>query len=213
MVARELAHEALALIAEQPTRGLDVGATEHVHGQLVAERDSGRAVLLVSAELSEILALSDRVLVMFEGHILADLPQERADEQSVGLLMAGRGNGSRMSAFIRALHLGRDRQRIPRVALAVGFAALAGAALILVSGHDPLSAYAEIARGSLSPAALPDTLNWATPLLGMTLAVAVPLRGGMVNLGGDGQIVIGGLIGALAPLFYRAPARSAPLPD
>ena len=119
-----------------------------------------------------------------------------------------------MSVFIRALHLGRDRQCIPRVALAVGFAALAGAALILVSDHDPLSAYAEIARGSLSPAALPDTLNWATPLLGMTLAVAVPLRGGMVNLGGDGQIVIGGLIGAASRLCtFRLPARSAPLRD
>jgi simple sugar transport system ATP-binding protein len=91
VVARELAHEALVLIAEQPTRGLDVGATEHIHVQLLAERDSGHAVLLVSAELSEILALSDRVLVMFEGRIVADLPQERADEQSVGLLMAGRG--------------------------------------------------------------------------------------------------------------------------
>lgn len=91
VVARELAHEAPVLIAEQPTRGLDVGATEHIHEQLLAERDNGHAVLLVSAELSEILALSDRVLVMFEGRILADLPQQRADEQSVGLLMAGRG--------------------------------------------------------------------------------------------------------------------------
>jgi simple sugar transport system ATP-binding protein len=91
VVARELAHEALVLIAEQPTRGLDVGATEHIHVQLLAERDSGHAVLLVSAELSEILALSDRVLVMFEGRIVADLPEERADEQSVGLLMAGQG--------------------------------------------------------------------------------------------------------------------------
>ncbi|MBV8473716.1 MAG: ABC transporter ATP-binding protein [Hyphomicrobiales bacterium] len=90
VVARELAHKAPVLIAEQPTRGLDVGATERIHERLVAERDSGRAVLLVSAELSEILALSDRVLVMFEGRILADLPQEEADEQSVGLLMAGR---------------------------------------------------------------------------------------------------------------------------
>jgi simple sugar transport system ATP-binding protein len=91
VVARELAHEAPALIAEHPTRGLDVGATEHIHEQLVAERNRGRAVLLVSAELSEILSLSDRVLVMFEGRILADLPREMADEQSVGLLMAGRG--------------------------------------------------------------------------------------------------------------------------
>ncbi len=90
VVARELSHEAPVLIAEQPTRGLDVGATEHIHEQLVAERDNGRAVILVSAELSEILALSDRVIVMFEGRILADLSQDDADEESVGLLMAGR---------------------------------------------------------------------------------------------------------------------------
>jgi simple sugar transport system ATP-binding protein len=91
VVARELSHESPALIAEQPSRGLDVGATEYIHEQLVADRDRGRAVLLVSAELSEILGLSDRVLVMFEGRILADLPQERANVQNVGLLMAGRG--------------------------------------------------------------------------------------------------------------------------
>ena len=90
VVARELSHEAPVLIAEQPTRGLDVGATETIHEQLVAERDRGGAVLLVSAELSEILALSDRVLVMFEGRILAQLAEGEADEQSVGLLMAGR---------------------------------------------------------------------------------------------------------------------------
>jgi len=90
VVARELSHEAPVLIAEQPTRGLDVGATEFIHRQLVAERNDGRAVLLVSAELSEILALSDRILVMYEGRILADVPQERASEETLGLLMAGR---------------------------------------------------------------------------------------------------------------------------
>ena len=95
--------------------------------------------------------------------------------------------------------------RIPSVALAIGFAVLAGATLILISGHDPLEAYAEIVKGSLSPAAVPDTLNWATPLVGMTLAAAIPLRGGMVNLGGDGQLVIGGFIGALAPLLLPGP--------
>jgi simple sugar transport system ATP-binding protein len=90
VVARELSHEAKVLIAEQPTRGVDVGATEFIHGQLLAERDKGRAILLVSAELSEILALSDRVLVMYEGRILADVPRGEANEQSLGLLMAGR---------------------------------------------------------------------------------------------------------------------------
>jgi simple sugar transport system ATP-binding protein len=90
VVARELSHEAPVLIAEQPTRGLDVGATEFIHGQLVAERDKGRAVLLISAELSEILALSDRILVMYEGKILAEMPQAKANEETLGLLMAGR---------------------------------------------------------------------------------------------------------------------------
>jgi simple sugar transport system ATP-binding protein len=90
VAARELSREASVLIAEQPTRGLDVGATEFIHGQLVAERDKGRAVLLVSAELSEILALSDRILVMYEGRILADVPQSQANEETLGLLMAGR---------------------------------------------------------------------------------------------------------------------------
>ncbi|HLJ70083.1 MAG TPA: ABC transporter ATP-binding protein [Roseiarcus sp.] len=90
VVARELSHEAPVLIAEQPTRGLDVGATEFIHGQLVAERDKGRAVLLISAELSEILALSDRILVMYEGKILAEVPQAKANEETLGLLMAGR---------------------------------------------------------------------------------------------------------------------------
>jgi simple sugar transport system ATP-binding protein len=90
VVARELSHAAPALIAEQPTRGVDVGAIEFIHAQLVAERDRGSAILLVSAELGEILALSDRILVMYEGRILADVPAAEADEQALGLLMAGR---------------------------------------------------------------------------------------------------------------------------
>jgi general nucleoside transport system ATP-binding protein len=90
VVARELSHAAQVLVAEQPTRGVDIGATEFIHGQLVAERDKGHAVLLVSAELSEILALSDRILVIYEGRILADVPRARASEEALGHLMAGR---------------------------------------------------------------------------------------------------------------------------
>jgi general nucleoside transport system ATP-binding protein len=89
VVARELAHGAPVLIAEQPTRGVDVGAIQFIHGRLLAERQNGHAVLLVSAELSEILALADRVLVMFEGRIVGDLPRAEADEQTLGFLMAG----------------------------------------------------------------------------------------------------------------------------
>jgi simple sugar transport system permease protein len=97
------------------------------------------------------------------------------------------------------------RLRPPRVLLAILFSTLVGGALVLVSGHNPLLAYGEIVQGSLSLDSLPDTLNWATPLVGMTLVAAIPLRGGMLNLGGDGQLVIGGLIGALLPLVLPGP--------
>jgi ABC-type uncharacterized transport system ATPase subunit len=90
VLARELSHAAPVLIAEQPTRGLDVGATEFVHDELLAERARGCAVLLVSAELSEILSLGDRVLVMYEGRVVAEMPAADAHEEEIGLLMAGR---------------------------------------------------------------------------------------------------------------------------
>jgi simple sugar transport system ATP-binding protein len=89
VTARELAHNAPVLIAEQPTRGVDVGAIAFIHAELLSERDRGHGVLLVSAELSEILALADRILVMYEGRIVAELARADADEAILGLYMAG----------------------------------------------------------------------------------------------------------------------------
>lgn len=89
VIARELAHNAPVLIAEQPTRGVDVGAIEFIHAELISERDRGHAILLVSAELSEILALSDRILVMYEGRLVAQLHRAEANETTLGLYMAG----------------------------------------------------------------------------------------------------------------------------
>jgi simple sugar transport system ATP-binding protein len=89
IVARELSRPIKLLIAGQPTRGLDVGSIEFIHRRLVEKRDEGVAVLLVSAELDEILTLSDRIAVMYEGRIVATLPIEKADRAQLGLLMAG----------------------------------------------------------------------------------------------------------------------------
>ncbi len=89
VVAREMDHGTPLLIAEQPTRGLDIGAIEFVHRQLVEFRDRGGAVLMVSAELSEVLALSTRILVMFEGRIVADLDPRSVAEPEIGLYMTG----------------------------------------------------------------------------------------------------------------------------
>ncbi|WP_405654948.1 ABC transporter ATP-binding protein [Streptomyces sp. RK9] len=89
VIGRELAHEAPLLIAEQPTRGVDIGAIQTIHQELIAHRDAGHAVLLVSAELSEIRGLSDRVLVMYEGRVAAEFTRAEADERVLGLAMAG----------------------------------------------------------------------------------------------------------------------------
>jgi simple sugar transport system ATP-binding protein len=90
VAAREIARDPKALIAAQPTRGLDVGAIEYLHRRLVAERDEGRAILLVSLELDEILSLSDRILVIYEGEIVGEHAGEVSEEQ-IGLEMLGSG--------------------------------------------------------------------------------------------------------------------------
>ena len=89
IVARELSKEHKLLIAVQPTRGLDVGAIEYLHKAIIADRDAGKAVLLVSYELEEVLNLSDRILVMYEGEIVGELDPKTTAPEELGLYMAG----------------------------------------------------------------------------------------------------------------------------
>jgi len=97
VLAREIDRDPRVLIAAQPTRGLDVGAIEFVHRRLVEERDEGRGVLLISLELEEILSLSDRILVMFEGEIMGEFPPT-ATEEELGVAMIGGGRGKEAAA-------------------------------------------------------------------------------------------------------------------
>jgi general nucleoside transport system ATP-binding protein len=89
IVARELSHPVKLLIADQPTRGLDVGSIEYIHKEIVTMRDLGLAVLLVSAELDEIMALSDRIAVMYRGQIVATVDAQKITREQLGLWMAG----------------------------------------------------------------------------------------------------------------------------
>ena len=89
VVAREFSREVKLLIAAQPTRGIDVGSIEFIHNQIVAKRDEGAAVLVVSSELDEIMALADRIAVMYKGEIVAIVPRDEATREGLGLLMAG----------------------------------------------------------------------------------------------------------------------------
>ena len=89
IVAREIDKDPELLIAVQPTRGLDVGAIEYIHRQIVAQRDAGKGVLLVSLELDEVMSLSDRILVMYEGEIVGELDPKTTTVEELGLYMAG----------------------------------------------------------------------------------------------------------------------------
>ena len=96
-IAREIDSDPKLLVAHQPTRGLDVGAIEFVHSQLIAQRDAGRAVLLVSLESEEVRSLADRILVIYEGRIAAEFPPD-ASEEELGIAMTGGGAGTASAA-------------------------------------------------------------------------------------------------------------------
>ena len=91
VVAREIERNPDLLLVGQPTRGVDIGAIEFIHKQIVALRDAGKAVLLVSVELDEIMSLSDRIVVMFDGQLMGERDPEQTDERELGMLMAGMG--------------------------------------------------------------------------------------------------------------------------
>ncbi len=89
VLARELAREPSVLIAAQPTRGVDIGATEYIHQRLLEQRAKGTATLLISEDLDEILALADRIAVIYEGEIVGVVDRAQADVETLGLMMAG----------------------------------------------------------------------------------------------------------------------------
>jgi simple sugar transport system ATP-binding protein len=95
VLARELGRDPELLVAAQPTRGLDVGAIEFVHKRILAERDAGKAVLLVSLELEEILSLADRILVIYEGRIVHEFAAGEASAEELGYFMTG-GGGTKL---------------------------------------------------------------------------------------------------------------------
>ena len=88
IIAREFSSDPMLLVASQPTRGVDIGAIEFIHRRIIEQRDAGKAVLLVSAELDEIRSLSDRIAVMYEGQIVG-VVDPSATEEELGILMTG----------------------------------------------------------------------------------------------------------------------------
>ena len=89
LLARELAHDPIVLLAAQPTRGLDIGATQFVHDRFLEMRGRGRGILLISEDLEELMALTDRIAVMFDGRIAGEMATSEATVERLGLLMFG----------------------------------------------------------------------------------------------------------------------------
>ena len=144
------------LVVSQPTRGLDVGATEYVRSQLLARRAEGAAILLVSEDLDELLALADRLVVLYEGRIVGEMAVADANVEQLGMLMAGRGKGRVMRISIWSTPV--------LVVAAVLITFVITAVPILIAGANPIEAYAAFVIVPLtSPFTLLEVLVSATP--------------------------------------------------
>ena len=177
-VAREIASDPKLLVAHQPTRGLDVGAIEFVHRRLIAERDEGRAVLLVSLEYEEVRALADRILVIYEGEIVGEFPpdaerggaghrDDRRERAACGGGACERARGgtrersrgerratrARSPAALTAFRRGASGVTVPILTTVIAF--IAGGLIVLATGHNPFTTYKSIFDGT--------GLNWLFP--------------------------------------------------
>ena len=189
LLAREIDGRPAVLVAVSPTRGLDIAATQSVRTLVVELAASGTAILLISEDLDEILTLSDRVAVLYEGRIVG-----------TGGSVGRRGRrtrpddgGSLRVRFTRRLHTPWWLPiTIPIGSVIAAF--LVGAAVLLVAGHNPADTYIRLfERGFLSENALSSTLRSATPLVFTGLAAAAAFRMRLWNIGGEGQLFMGAI--------------------
>ncbi len=197
IVAREFEGDLKLLVLDQPTRGLDVGSIEFIHRQAIARRDSGVGILLVSAELDEVLELSDRIAVMYRGAIVEVLDGRTADREKVGLLMATGGRAAErqrsrvMTARADAIP-GEDPilVLVPCAGHRAGARSWARSFMILssplVDGSInlllPVEAYVALFRGAFgSLDAIVNTLKNATPLILAGFAVGIGFKAGPVQ--------------------------------
>jgi len=252
VIAREFESDPALLVVSQPTRGVDVGAMEFVHGALVSARDRGAAILLVSADLNEVMSLSDRLLVIHRGHIVDEFTHDTMSEIAVGLAMGGQAVDEEAIAAANALHAEKAelvstdldgdgipdalQKKTPAAAstdvtkteealpsrstgstilktiftnaaqpiLAVVAALVIGAIIIAVIGKDPGAAYAELFLSPLTtPYGLGALLAHSVQLLILSAAVIVSFRAGFFNIGGEGQLYVGALAGALTGIALK----------
>ncbi len=225
IVAREFDGDLRLLVLDQPTRGLDVGSIEFIHRQAIAKRNAGTAILLVSAELDEVLELSDRIGVMYRGR--ARGPARRTHRVSrAGRAAHGNGRTGRGTAHDRAgsgdMSFARVRAVLTLPLLAILLALIVGAVIMILSSPlvngsfdaaIPLRAYGALATGALgSFDALVQTVVSAAPLILAGLSVAIGFKAGLFNIGAQGQFLAGAVAAAAAgaALAHASPLVAVP---
>ncbi len=260
VIAREFESDPPLLVVSQPTRGVDVGAMEFVHRALVSARDRGAAVLLVSADLNEVMSLSDRLLVIHRGHIVDEFTHDSMSEIAVGLAMGGQAVDEEAIAAANALHAEKaelvstdlDGDGIPdelqkpapavpvaevptheeafpsrstgstvirmiftnaaQPILAVVAALVIGAIIIALLGKNPANAYSELFLSPLTTTyGIGALLAHTVQLMILSAAVIVSFRAGFFNVGGEGQLYVGALGGALTGIALKNSSLPSPV--
>ncbi|MDO5285413.1 MAG: ATP-binding cassette domain-containing protein [Actinomycetia bacterium] len=266
VIAREFEADPSVLVVSQPTRGVDVGAMEFVHNALVAARDRGAGILLISADLNEVMSLSDRLLVIHRGRIVDEFTQETMSETAVGLAMGGEAVDEVAIKAAETAHAekaelvstdldlpasteklvaevaapdseevttvdaapvdlesvkgrqaselsGADRSRTVlrsvftsavQPLVAIGGALLVGAVIMLLMGKNPVVAYQALFGSALvTPYGMGGLIAHSVQLLILAAAVIVSFKAGFFNIGGEGQLYVGSLAGALAGVALK----------
>lgn len=202
ILGRNLHERPRILIAAQPARGLDEGAVAAVHGRILEARRQGTAVLLISEDLDEVIALADRIQAIVGGRLSAPIDADKADARLLGLMMAGEWKervGSIMR-FERREHRPLSMMILAPVLSVIAALALAGI-LIAIAGAPVLEAYRRILLGAFgSRLSATETLTRATPLILTGLAAAVAFRARLWNIGAEDNSIS-------APLPLRPSGR------
>ena len=199
VLAREIERNPKILLVGQPTRGVDIGAIEFIHKRIVAQRDAGKALLLVSVELDEIFALSDRIIVLCAGRITGERRAGGNQRPGPRPPDGGRQRARGMSSPLRPLPQWADVALIPLVN--VGAAFVISGLVVLAIGENPLEAVQILITGALGDLeGIGFTLYYATSFIFTGLAVAICFHAGLFNIGVEGQAYVAGLGAALAAL-------------
>jgi len=204
IIAREVELDSDLLIFVQPTRGLDVGAIANIHQQILEQRDKGKAVLLVSLELDEVLALADTICVAFRGQILKTDSAKNLSKEEVGQYMMG---GNAMKKFITRVRSALSGLLVPSISIALTL--IVASVIVLLLGKNPLEVFLGFLRGSglvFKPryaggqGILTDFFSYLsilTPMIFASLGVMMGLRAGLFNIGVAGQMLLPGFLASV----------------